>query len=121
MPDIPPEDWDLQPVVHLLTEEEGGRRTPARSGYRPGLSYAEGWQWSLPIWFPPPGVVAPGASAIALGRLLQPELHVGKLDVGQEVQLCEGRRVVARARIVALGPKLTSASRVETEQGQGQG
>ena len=96
-------DFDLEAEVTHLPTAEGGRKTPARSGYRPtcdfgvpgvlndGAHFFVGKTW-----------VAPGESVLTRIQLISPESLQGRLHVGQSFAVREGMRITARAIILRL-------------------
>ena len=99
--DLP--DFDLEAEVTYVATAEGGRKTPARSGYRPtcdfgvpgvfndGAHFFVGKTW-----------VAPGETVLTKIQLISPEPLKGRLHVGQSFEVREGARVTARAVILRL-------------------
>lgn len=105
-PQKPP---DLVVEVAFLTMEEGGRRTPVPSGYRPGHDFGlpgtqnVGQHEYLTDW------VQPGETAVAGIWLLAPELLVGRLTAGFRFGVYEGSHLMARGTILrVLNPSLES-------------
>lgn len=94
---------DIEAEIRFLTTEEGGRRTPVKSGYRPphdfdlkdGLIDARhdfvGTEW-----------VEPGGSVTSQLTFLAPEFLAGRLRPGFEFCVCEASRIVGRGRITKI-------------------
>ena len=99
--DLP--DFDLEAEVTYVATAEGGRRTPARSGYRPtcdfgvpgvlndGAHFFVGKTW-----------VAPGETVFTKIQLISPEPLKGRLHVAQSFEVREGTKLTARAVILRL-------------------
>jgi translation elongation factor EF-Tu-like GTPase len=92
---------DIEAEITFVRAEDGGRSTPAFSGYRPQFFY-DGHDWDADQEFPDVQSALPGQTVRALLRFLSPEMHVGRLNVGMEFQVREGPRVVARGRVTKI-------------------
>jgi elongation factor Tu len=100
---------DLLAEVVFLTSEEGGRSTPAFTGYRPQIRYDGEYNWSAIHQFIDTDSVPAGQVARAYLTLASPEAHAGKLHPEMEFELCEGSRIVGRGKIVEiLNPEITA-------------
>lgn len=108
MPTYPP---DIEAEIRFLTTEEGGRRTPARSGYRPQFYY-DGQDWAAHQEYPDVEWVHPGETARTLLRFLSPDAHLGRIHVGMEFEVREGAQLVGRGRITKILNLAESAARV---------
>jgi|ERR671914_1742087 translation elongation factor EF-Tu-like GTPase len=74
---------DFEATVTFRRAEEGGRSTPARSGYRALLRYAGDYHDSF--WeFEDIETIEPGASATVRVALLHPELLAGHIRPGDQ-------------------------------------
>jgi translation elongation factor EF-Tu-like GTPase len=99
--DLP--DSDLEADVTYVTTAEGGRKTPAKSGYRPTCDFGvPGVCNDSAHFFVGRTWVAPGESVLTKIHLISPESLKGRLHVGQSFEVKEGARVTARAVIVRL-------------------
>jgi|SRR5437667_11873967 len=98
---IPPYPPDVEAEIRFLTPEEGGRRTPVRSGYRPQFYY-DGHDWDAHQEYLDAEWVQPGETARTLLWFLSPEAHLGRVHVGMEFEVREGARVVGRGRITKI-------------------
>lgn len=91
--------------VTFRRAEDGGRRSPAFSGYRPILNF-EPWQsfhvHGGQLAFIGVDACPPGATCVADVELVDPESLLVALRVGLTVQLHEGARLVADAEVVAV-------------------
>ncbi|MEO7972158.1 MAG: elongation factor Tu [Thermoanaerobaculia bacterium] len=92
---------DAEAEVTFLSSGEGGRRSPARSNYRPQFHY-EGHDWDAVHEYPDVDSVNPGETARVLLRFLTPEEHLGRVVPGLEFSIREGARIVARGRITKI-------------------
>lgn len=108
MPSYPP---DIEANIRFLTPEEGGRHTPARSGYRPQFYY-DGHDWDARQEYPDVEWVHPGETARTLLWFLSPDAHLGRIRVGMEFEVREGARIVGRGRITKVLNLAESAARV---------
>jgi elongation factor Tu len=92
-------------TLHLLSAAEGGRRTPARSGYSPQF-YVRTTDVSGVLDLD--GIVGSGRAAVASavpGETVQVTVALGKpvaLDVGQTFAIREGGRTVGAGTVTAL-------------------
>lgn len=98
MPTNPP---DIEAEIRFLTTEEGGRTTPARSGYRPQFYY-DGHDWDAHQVYPDAEWVKPGDSVRTLLWFLSPDVHAGRVHVGMDFEIREGARVVGRGHITKI-------------------
>ncbi len=91
----------METRLEFFSPDEGGRATRVRSGYRPLLRFAgaDDVYGMLEVVFDVDEWVEPGASALARIRLATPEV-LPLLKAGDEFELLEGHRVVARGRVV---------------------
>jgi elongation factor Tu len=84
---------DIEAEIYFLTTEEGGRNTPAISGYRPQFYYDE--HYNVPE-------VYPGQTVTARLTFLSPQFHLEKLYIGKEFLIREGQKTVAKGRIIKI-------------------
>ena len=105
---LPFDQWpaDFRAKVYLVTPESGGRKTPARTGYRPQ------------VWFEKEGLdntctsgswqkmnkenLEPGESAEIEIALLNRELNRHKLSVGLTFKLTEGVTLIGKGEILEI-------------------
>jgi translation elongation factor EF-Tu-like GTPase len=93
---------DVEAEIYFLTPEEGGRRTPFTSGYRPQFYY-DGHDWDAIQNYPDEQEpVHPGDTVTAYLSFLSPHCHVGQLFPGKEFLVREGARTVGRGRITKI-------------------
>jgi translation elongation factor EF-Tu-like GTPase len=110
----PPHPPDLEAEIRFLTPEEGGRKTPAYSGYRPQLYYDD-HDWDAHQEYPDVECVHPGDTARTLLWFLSPDAHVKRAHVGKEFEVREGARVIGRGRITKILNLAESAERVRSK------
>jgi elongation factor Tu len=102
---------DVEAEITLLTAAEGGRQTPAHSGYRPQHKVREDYLTSGMHDYIGCNEVLPGQTVKATIAFITPEVYPHCLWVGREIEISEGARVVGRARITKiLNPLLEKAS-----------
>jgi elongation factor Tu len=89
---------DIEAEIYFLLPEEGGRKGPAFSGYRPQFYY-DGNHWDARQDYVGVSEVYPGQTVLAELTFANPQYQVGKLYPGKEFRVCEGRTVVGRGRV----------------------
>ena len=97
-PQYPP---DIEAKITFLTTEEGGRKTPAYSGYRPQFYY-DGHDWDAIQNYVGVSEVYPGQTVTAQLSFLTPECQIGKLYPGKDFLVREGQRIVAHGKITKI-------------------
>ena len=102
---------DIEAEITFLKTQEGGRKTPAFSGYRPQFYY-DGHDWDAVQEYIGVSEVYPGQTVTAELAFLSPQCHVGKLYPGKEFLVREGQRVVARGKITKILNLEKSAERI---------
>lgn len=90
---------DFEADIELLPTEDGGRRRPALSGYRPHLCLRDDDLTSGQQEYVGLDRVEPGGRAKAGVTLIAPERYAGALAVGMRLPFFEGRRVVGYATV----------------------
>jgi len=88
---------DLIATIRFLSTDEGGRHTPAVSGYR-GQFYYDGRDWCAAYTFSSDPAY-PGETLEAMIFLMNPESHIGKLHRNKGFEIREGAHVVAQGMI----------------------
>ena len=101
---------DIEGVVTFLTAADGGRSTPALSGYRPQFHY-DGYDWDAIQTYPDVERVEPGMTTRVLFSFTRPQQHDGKLQVGKPFLIREGRRIVGYGAVTKLLELASSAQR----------
>jgi len=92
---------DIEVVMTFLRTEEGGKTRPAFSGYRPQFHY-QGEDWDAQHTYIGVEQVNPGDTVTAQLRFYRPQFHVGKIAVGMEFSIREGKRTVAKGRVTKI-------------------
>jgi translation elongation factor EF-Tu-like GTPase len=92
---------DIEAEITFLTTEEGGRKTPAYSGYRPQFYY-DGHDWDAVQNYVNVKEVYPGQTVITQLSFASPECHFGKLYPGKEFLIREGQKIVGRGKITKI-------------------
>lgn len=92
---------DIEGVVTFLTAADGGRSTPAQSGYRPQFHY-DGYDWDARQIYPDVEKVEPGMTVRVLFSFTRPQQHDGKLHVGKPFLIREGRRIVGYGAVTKI-------------------
>lgn len=92
---------DIEVVMTFLRTDEGGRKMPIFSGYRPQFYYAGGEGDAQHTYL---GVeqVNPGDTVTAQLMFYRPQNHVGKIAVGIEFLIREGDRTVATGKVTKI-------------------
>ena len=93
--------YHLEATIRFLTTEEGGRRSPMYSGYRPQFSY-DGFDWDAEHEYPDTEVVNPGDTVRTYLRFFRPEAHFGKMYVGMPFKIREGSRTYGEGIVNAI-------------------
>ena len=97
------EDFDFIAFLNYRTFDEGGRATPAKSGYRPQIKFdfeertTSGRQNYLGTEW-----VCPGETVEAEISILSPQFFTNKLEVGMEFQFCEGWKIIGTGKILKI-------------------
>jgi len=103
MPTPPP---DIEAEIRFVTTEEGGRRTPAKSGYRPHHDFGvDGIQFDAVHTFVDRERVFPGETVTAMLSFMgtgYQDYLAGRLHEGFEFTVQEGARIVGRGRITKV-------------------
>jgi len=85
----------------VLRTEEGGRKNPVFSGYRPQFYY-EGEDWDAEHTYIGVEHVNLGDTVTAQLRFLKPQNKAGRIAVGMEFEIREGKRTVATGRVTEI-------------------
>src|SRR5580704_6579818 len=95
------------PAAHIEAEitfvgtEDGGRRSPAFSGYR-GQFYYAGEDWDAVQTYPGVERVDPGDTVVAHVTFISPQYHRGRVHPGMAFEVREGRRVIGRGVVTRV-------------------
>ena len=85
-----------------LATEDGGRRSPMFSGYRPNHDFGLAGMLNDATHEYDGGQLAPGETGKAFLTLHAPEYQKGRLYEGMDFTVQEGSRVVGRGKIVEV-------------------
>lgn len=107
----PNQNGDIEAEITSLTSEEGGRNTPASSGYRPQFYY-DGEDWDAKQEYVGVAKVYPGQTVLAILTFTSPQNHVDKLEVGKEFLIREGLTTVGHGKVTKILDLHKSAERV---------
>ena len=103
-------DPDVEALVTFLSTKEGGRRTPARSGYRPAHAVRDDYLTTGVQRFLDREWVAPGETVRAHITFVSPEHYPHCLWPGKVINVQEASHVVGQAEIICiLNPQLLAA------------
>lgn len=106
---------DIEVELTFLTAEEGGRKTPAFSGYRPQFYY-DGNDWDAEHNYPDIEAVYPGQTVTAQLIFAAPHYHVGKLYSGKEFLIREGQKIVGKGIVTKILDLENSAERAKEKE-----
>lgn len=91
---------DFIATLTYRTYEQGGRRTPAHSGYRPGVEFPfDKMQTSGQQIFIGKDIVYPGESVDAEIRIISVDYFAGKLHEGMAFEFKEGGTLIGIGKI----------------------
>jgi len=94
---------DFLAKITYRTTEQGGRRTPAASGYRPQVKFDfSEVQTSTSQLFRDQETVAPGETVVAEMCMMGKDYFAEKLSVGMRFEVREGARVTALGEILEI-------------------
>jgi elongation factor Tu len=94
--------------MYFLSPEEGGRKTPIFSGYRPALCFGEK-QTDGAIMLSSGGRAVPGTECEVVIKLLHPE-HLGDaVKPLATFEAKEGARVAGRGQVLCTHPTAVKA------------
>ena len=83
---------DVEAEISFIPTEQGGRKTPVYSGYRPQFHFGEE-VWDAEHEYPGVERVLPGETVKVLLRFARPEAHLHQVHEGMEFLIQEGARV----------------------------
>jgi len=92
---------DIEAEIYFLSTAEGGRSTPAFTGYRPLFRYNE-QDWISSHFYPDVEAAEPGETVRAYIGLLSPDEHLGKIQYGVEFIVREGNRTVGKGVVTKI-------------------
>lgn len=92
---------ELEAEIYYLTQNEGGRNTPVRNGYR-GQFYYNGQDWDAHQQFIETEWCNPGETVRVSMQMASPAYHVGKIKEGMEFEIREGLTTVGNGRVTQI-------------------
>lgn len=96
-------EGDFIAVLIYRTTEEGGRKTPARSGYRPAITFPfSNFQTSGQQTFINKDTVYPGETVDAEIKILSVDFFQKSLEEGMNFVFREGRTIIGTGRITKI-------------------
>jgi translation elongation factor EF-Tu-like GTPase len=98
----PPQEPDIEAEVSFLPTSDGGRSTPARSGYRPIHLVLPDYLTSGHHEYKDKKEVLPGESAIAEIWFLSPDQYSKCMHVGTILPVQEGSRLIGHAKVLKI-------------------
>jgi elongation factor Tu len=104
----PPREPDLEAEIYAFRHDEGGRRTPFFTGYRPNHDFRLPNELNDGMHEYPDGdEIALGSTGKAVIWLLAPDRNAGRFFEGFEFTVQEGSRIVGRGKITkVVNPEL---------------
>ena len=94
---------DFIAELKYLTTEEGGRRTPANSGYRPHVKFPfSKMLTSGQQTFIGKDSVKPGETINAEIMIMSPQFFENMLEIGMEFEVGEGPHLVATGKLIEI-------------------
>jgi elongation factor Tu len=106
---------DIEAEITFVPTEQGGRKTPVFSGYRPQFYYGE-QDWDADQEYPDVDSVLPGQTVRALLRFVSPEAQIGRIHPGLEFQVREGAHVVGHGKVTKVLHLEESAQRAKSKR-----
>jgi translation elongation factor EF-Tu-like GTPase len=104
--------FEIRARIRLLRQQEGGRHSWIKSGYRPAF-YMEERQSDGAIFLGDRGCLWPGEECEARIRLTHPEAFGDALKLGASFEFKEGLKLVGRGKVLELHGPDTSRKVVE--------
>jgi elongation factor Tu len=92
---------DIEVVMTFLRTEEGGRKRPVFTGYRPQFYY-DGEDWDAQHTYIGVEQVNPGDTVTAQIKFTRPKCHAGRIAVGMSFEIREGNRTVAKGQVTKI-------------------
>lgn len=105
---------DIEAEIYYLRPEEGGRSSPAYTGYRPQFYY-DGRNWDASHIYPDLEAAYPGETVRAYLGFLSPLEHLGKVYVGMDFEIREGARIVGKGTVTKIIDLESSANRARNQ------
>jgi len=92
---------DLIIKVKVLTEEDGGRKTPFFNGYRGQFHYNDS-DWDASYDIVNKSEAKPGEDVELQLETAGKEIHFGKFEIGKEIKIREGSRIIAKGKVIKI-------------------
>lgn len=92
---------DLEIKMKVLSEEEGGRRTPFYDGYR-GQFYYDNSDWDANYIILDKQAAIPGEEVNLKVKTIGREIHYGKFEIGKPIKIREGNRTIAKGKVTKI-------------------
>lgn len=92
----------IEAIITFFTPEEGGRKTPAVSGYRPAHLVKEDYLTTGIHKYYDREYVLPGESVLGTIAFITPEVYPNCLWEGKILNIQEGGRVIGYAEVVKI-------------------
>jgi hypothetical protein len=92
---------DIEVVMTFLRTEDGGRKSPVWTGYRPQFYY-QGGEGDAQHTYLGVDQVNPGDTVAAQLKFYSPQNHVGKIAVEMAFEIREGKCTVATGRVTKI-------------------
>ena len=92
---------DIEANVYFLTTAEGGRKSPADSGYRPQFHY-NNQDWVASLSFPDTENSRLGETVRTYIGFMSPKEHFGNISIGTEFQIREGAKVFGKGVVTKI-------------------
>ncbi|MBL1224470.1 hypothetical protein [Enterococcus sp. BWR-S5] len=93
---------DVEAEFRFLTTEEGGRKTPTKSGYRPDHLIKPDYLTCGRHTYYEKEWVALGETVLGTIKFIDPPSYRHSLEVGQRISFQEGARIVGYAKIIQI-------------------
>jgi len=106
---------DFIAELKYRTTEQGGRRTPANSGYRPQLKFDfTEMQTSGHQFFIGTDSVEPGETILAQIGMNSTQFYENKLEIGMEFEFREGATIIGIGQITEIINKSLEKKKAST-------
>jgi len=92
---------DLEIKMKVLSEVEGGRKTPFFDGYR-GQFYYDNSDWDANYTILDKQMAVPGEEVNLKVKTRSQEIHYGKFEIGKAIKIREGNRTIAKGEVTKV-------------------
>ena len=94
---------DFKAKLKYLSAKDGGRKTPANSGYRPQVKFPfSKMQTSGSQKFIGTDIVYPGETVLAEITILLPQFFENQIEIGMEFDFREGATIIGTGIIIEI-------------------